>query len=80
MGSILIRNIDDDLKQRLRRRAAEHGRSMEEEARAVLRQHLGVECDVDLVKLASELFGEARGVELEPHPVTLVREPPDFSG
>jgi plasmid stability protein len=33
MASITIRNLDDDVKQRLRIRAAEHGRSMEEEAR-----------------------------------------------
>ena len=29
MASITIRNLDDDIKQRLRVRAAEHGRSME---------------------------------------------------
>ena len=33
MGSITIRNLDDTLKRRLRVRAAEHGRSMEEEVR-----------------------------------------------
>ena len=36
MASITIRNLDDDIKQRLR--AAEHGRSMEEEARDILRR------------------------------------------
>ena len=38
MASITIRNLDDNTKQRLRVRAAEHGRSMEEEARDILRQ------------------------------------------
>jgi plasmid stability protein len=38
MASITIRNFDDDIKQRLRLRAAEHGRSMEEEARDILRR------------------------------------------
>jgi hypothetical protein len=33
MASITIRNLEDDLKRRLRIRAAGHGRSMEEEAR-----------------------------------------------
>jgi hypothetical protein len=33
MASITIRNLDEDTKRRLRIRAAEHGRSMEEEAR-----------------------------------------------
>jgi antitoxin FitA len=37
MASITIRNLDDDIKQRLRVRAAERGRSMEEEAREILR-------------------------------------------
>ena len=38
MASITIRNLEDDIKQRLRVRAAEHGRSMEEEARDILRR------------------------------------------
>jgi plasmid stability protein len=38
MASITIRNLDDEIKQRLRVRAAEHGRSMEEEARDILRR------------------------------------------
>ena len=38
MASITIRNLDDALKQRLRVRAAEQGRSMEEEAREILRE------------------------------------------
>jgi len=38
MASITIRNLEDAVKQRLRVRAAEHGHSMEEEARNILRQ------------------------------------------
>ena len=41
MTSITVRNIEDDLKRRLRIRAAEHGHSMEEEARRILRSALG---------------------------------------
>ena len=41
MASITIRNLEDDIKQRLRVRAAEHGRSMEEEARDILRRVMG---------------------------------------
>ena len=37
MASITIRQLDDDLKQRLRLRAARNGRSMEDEARTILR-------------------------------------------
>lgn len=36
MATITIRDLDDDLKARLRVRAAEHGRSMEAEVRAIL--------------------------------------------
>ena len=36
MASITIRKLGDDIKQRLRVRAAENGRSMEEEARDIL--------------------------------------------
>jgi phosphopantothenoylcysteine decarboxylase/phosphopantothenate--cysteine ligase len=38
MASITIRGLDDDLKQRLRLRAARNGRSMEDEARTILRE------------------------------------------
>ena len=41
MASITIRNLDDGLKRRLRIRAAEHGRSMEEEVREILGQSIG---------------------------------------
>jgi plasmid stability protein len=36
MASVTIRNLEEGVKSRLRIRAAEHGRSMEEEARAIL--------------------------------------------
>ena len=36
MAAIVIRNLDDATKRALQRRAAEHGRSMEAEARAIL--------------------------------------------
>ena len=37
MASITIRQLGDDLKRRLRLRAARNGRSMEDEARTILR-------------------------------------------
>ena len=36
MASLTIRNLDEDIKQRLRTKAATSGRSMEEEARIAL--------------------------------------------
>jgi len=40
MASLTIRNLDDATKQRLRIRAAEHGVSMEEEVRRILKNAL----------------------------------------
>lgn len=40
MASMTVRNIDEGLKSRLRIRAATHGRSMEDEAREILRAAL----------------------------------------
>ncbi len=40
MASITIRNLDDELKTQLRVAAANNGRSMEEEARVIIRQAL----------------------------------------
>ena len=37
MGQFIIRDLEDDVKARLKRRAAHHGRSMEEEVRHILR-------------------------------------------
>lgn len=38
MNTITVRNVDDDVKQALRRRAVEHGVSMEQEVRTILRE------------------------------------------
>ncbi|WP_206952091.1 FitA-like ribbon-helix-helix domain-containing protein [Trinickia acidisoli] len=45
MASMTIRNIDDQLKSRLRVQAARHGRSMEDEARDILRAALSTESE-----------------------------------
>ncbi|ESZ22279.1 MAG: hypothetical protein E5Y63_20705 [Mesorhizobium sp.] len=51
MGTLTIRNLDDDLKQKLRERAARHGVSMEQEARNLLLKDVAVtkERDGDFV-------------------------------
>lgn len=40
MATLKIRNLDEALKTKLRLEAAKHGRSMEEEARVILRNAL----------------------------------------
>lgn len=37
MAQLLVRNLDDDVKAKLRERARRHGRSTEEEVRDILR-------------------------------------------
>jgi antitoxin FitA len=37
MGQLLVRQLDEDVKEKLRRRARRHGRSTEEEVREILR-------------------------------------------
>ena len=73
MASITIRNLEDELKQTLRVRAASHGRSMEEEVRQILREVLTPETEIE-ANLAERLrrrFQPFGGVELP----ELVREP-----
>ena len=70
MASITIRGLDDGVKQRLRTRAAAHGRSMEAEARELLKTGLATQKMSGAEFLASiralvEPFG---GVELTPYP------------
>ena len=45
MASITIRNLEDEVKRRLRIQAATKGHSMEEEARRILRVALGTQVD-----------------------------------
>ena len=66
MATITIRNLDDELKRRLRIQAAEHGRSMEEEARNMLRQALPAEQKpaTGFATAFSALFRKHGGVDL----------------
>lgn len=81
MASITIRNLDDDLKARLRVRAARHGRSMEDEVRVILREAIGLreESGADLVRRVRERFAPYGDVELPIPPREAISEPPDFS-
>jgi len=54
-ASLHVRNLDDDLVARLKRRAARHGRSAEAEHREILRQALAAEVEPSFDALAAEL-------------------------
>lgn len=76
MASITIRNIDDDVKTRLRVRAAGNGRSMEEEARLILGDAVWAEGETrDLASIIRSYFGPTNGVDLELPPRGGPREP-----
>ena len=79
MESITIRNLDDDVKTRLRIRAAENGRSMEEEARVILSDAVGSKPGThNLASLIRARFGPMGGVDMELPPREPAREPPRF--
>ena len=79
MASLTIRNIEDALKASLRMRAAEHGRSMEEEARQILRSSLVRErAAIGLGSRILRRFSPAGGVDLPAVPRSLPRQPPGF--
>jgi len=54
-GNLHVRNLDDALIKRLKRRAARHGRSTEAEHREILRQALAGETELSFDTLAAEL-------------------------
>lgn len=80
MGSLLIRKLDDRLKRKLRLRAARHSRSMEEEARDILRSALTQEPRPtrNLWKAIRARIEPLGGVELPEVPDQPVRKPPNF--
>lgn len=67
MATLTIRNLDDDIKRRLRIEAAEHGRSMEEQARVMLAEALRKpERKQSLGSAIREIFEPLGGVDLPP--------------
>ena len=66
MSAVSIRNLDDRVKERLRLRAARHGRSMEAEMRAILTEAVREPGDEKgLVPALMDRFAELGGVELD---------------
>jgi plasmid stability protein len=64
MASILVRDLDDDVKLALAEQAARHGRSMEAEARAILAE--GVRQRPRNIGLALlDMFADGRGEDIE---------------
>ena len=80
MASITIRNLEESTKRKLKVRAALNGRSMEQEAREILKSALRQnsqqkQTGADLVRAVRARFEPLGGVELEPLPREPIREP-----
>ena len=75
-----MHNLDEGLKRRLRIRAAEHGKSVEQEARDILRAALDHESPqrTDLASAIRARFAPLGGVDLDLPSREPVRQPPDY--
>jgi plasmid stability protein len=82
MATLTIRNVDPELREALRVRAARHGRSMEAELRQILKETLSAEephREPNLADAIRRRFLPLGGAdEIEPHPPVPVGEPPRF--
>src|SRR5215470_17645218 len=81
MATLTIRNVDVGVKERLRVRAARHGRSREAEARSILSEAVAHDRDRPEPNLAEAIrrrFAPLGGVDLELPPDEFVGEPPSF--
>ena len=83
MASITVRNLDEQLENRLRVRAAQNERSMEEEAREILKVVLNGDTELtdppqNLEEAIMSRFQPLGGVELELPLRGPMREPPRF--
>jgi antitoxin FitA len=81
MATLTIRQLDEKTKMRLRVRAAHHGRSMEEEAREILRSVLEASRSpkFDLAQAIRRRFALFGGVELELPRRDSMRRAPDLA-
>ncbi|MCU0279732.1 MAG: hypothetical protein MUE31_12690 [Candidatus Nanopelagicales bacterium] len=77
MSVVTIRGLDPRVKAGLQRRAAEHGRSMEAEARAILAEAV-LPPGEGLFAALHRTFADLGGVELEQPPRTPPRPPVEF--
>jgi plasmid stability protein len=66
MAAVSIRNLDDTVRERLRIRAAAHGRSMEAEMRAILVEAVReADDDAGILGALVERFSELGGTDLD---------------
>ena len=78
MSTLTIRNLDEDVKQRLRARAASRGRSMEEEARVALREYVAEAPKGNVYDVLRKTLEPVIGTELPPLPRGSMSKLPDI--
>jgi plasmid stability protein len=81
MTTLTIRNVDPELREQLRVRAARHGRSIEAEARSILSEAVAGDRDHPAPNLAEAIrqrFAPLGGIDLDPPPAEFVDAPPSF--
>ena len=81
MSTLMIRNVDPAVKEQLRVRAAQAGRSMEAELRDILNKALQCEPkerEINVAEAIRRRFAPFGGVDLELPPRELPRDPPTF--
>ena len=78
MSSLIIKKLEDNTLRRLRMRAANHGISVEEEARQIIKQ--AVSTPERLGDLAVHLFAPAYGGQELELPEREITDPMEFSG
>jgi len=80
MATLTIRQLDEKTKTRLRVRAAHHGRSMEEEVRAILRAVVGASPSKggNLAETIRRRFASLGGLKLDLPRRDAIRRVPQF--
>ena len=77
MATLTVRDLDDTVRDRLRVLAAQHGRSMEAEVRAILTEAVASPMErslIDTLQAFSAVLADS-GYDLEPMPRQPARDP-----
>ncbi len=81
MAAVSVRDLDESVRERLRIRAAQHGRSMEAEIRTILTDAVAPPADRHgLAQSLLDRFGDLGGVDLALPPRDQTPRAADLSG
>ena len=80
MAAVSVRDLDESVREGLRVRAAQHGRSMEAEIRAILTEAVAPPTDTGLAQTLLARFSDLGGVDLELPPRAEVPRAADLAG